>query len=121
VLLQVAGIGDGDDERMITHYTTLSKPQYKARVLVADDIATNQLVVCSMLKKYNIHADVVSNGAEVIEVLSRLPYDLVFMDCQMPVMDGFEATRMVRDPNSKLKGTQPCDHHCFVNGQCHAG
>ena len=101
-LLQVAGI-TGVPEQLITRHTAHELPQYNARVLVVEDNATNQVVARSMLNKLGIQTDVVGNGEEAISVLSQLPYDLVFMDCQMPVMDGFTATQQIRDPQSAVK------------------
>jgi signal transduction histidine kinase/CheY-like chemotaxis protein len=66
------------------------------RVLVADDHATNQTVVRMMLDQFGVETTVVDNGAEAVEILEREPFDLVFMDMQMPVMDGLEATRVIR-------------------------
>ncbi len=66
------------------------------RVLVADDNPVNQRVAQKMLERLGYRADVVGNGHEVIDALSHVPYDIVLMDCLMPEMDGFEATRAIR-------------------------
>lgn len=71
-------------------------PQRHVRILVAEDNPVNQLVAVGMLKRLGCLADVVGNGKEAVEALRRLPYDLVFMDCHMPEMDGFEASRTIR-------------------------
>jgi signal transduction histidine kinase/DNA-binding response OmpR family regulator len=66
------------------------------RVLVAEDNKVNQKVILGLLAKFNLQADMVENGQEVLDQLFLRPYDLVLMDCQMPIMDGYETVRYIR-------------------------
>ena len=69
---------------------------FQAKVLVAEDNAVNQEVARLMLEDLGCSVEVVQNGVEAIEASARSGYDLIFMDCQMPDMDGFAATRAIR-------------------------
>ncbi len=66
------------------------------RVLVAEDNRVNQMVAQRLLERIGCHADLVANGEEALAACEQLPYDLVLMDVQMPVMDGYAATRLIR-------------------------
>lgn len=75
--------------------TSLKAPA-EVRVLVAEDNPTNQMVVKAMLKKLGYEPVIVNNGAEALERASREAFDVILMDCQMPVLDGFAATQKLR-------------------------
>ncbi len=73
-----------------------------ARILVAEDNIVNQQVAIGILKNLGFTAEVVANGTEAIKALKSIPFDLVLMDVQMPEMDGFEATSLIRDPKTSV-------------------
>ncbi|HRI11026.1 MAG TPA: response regulator, partial [Nannocystaceae bacterium] len=68
----------------------------RGRVLVVDDSSVNQKITALMLGKLGFAADTVANGVEAVAAVAAVPYDLVLMDCEMPEMDGFEATTRIR-------------------------
>ena len=74
----------------------VAEVQAQQRLLVVDDNPVNQKVAVKMLEKLGYRVDVASNGKEGLLALARHPYILVFMDCQMPELDGFETTRLIR-------------------------
>ncbi|GAB3823915.1 ATP-binding protein [Hymenobacter jeollabukensis] len=67
-----------------------------ARILVVEDIALNQLLMKTLLEDFGFHMDVAVDGSQALDMLRAAPYDLVLMDLQMPVMNGFEATAYIR-------------------------
>ena len=79
------------------------RQHFNARVLVAEDNVVNQKVAARMLEKFGCRVDVAANGREAIEMLDILPYDVLFLDCQMPEMDGFETTDAIRNRKDAIQ------------------
>jgi PAS domain S-box-containing protein len=77
----------------------------RGRILVAEDNRTNQEVAVAILRKLGYDVDVADDGKAAIEALQRTAYDAVLMDCAMPELDGYEATRRVRDGASGVRNT----------------
>jgi len=93
-----------------------SRPRhsFQGRLLVVDDNALNRMVAQRMLEKMGARVDTADNGREALERLMRQNYDLVFMDCLMPEMDGYEATRAIRRAEAAETGSGGRSHQLVV-------
>jgi signal transduction histidine kinase/DNA-binding response OmpR family regulator len=81
------------------------RPERPGRVLIVEDNAANLKVAMRMVERLGYRADKAGNGVEAVRVLDRMDYDAVLMDCQMPEMDGYEATRQIRRHERKGRHT----------------
>ncbi|MEQ7919156.1 ATP-binding protein [Xanthomonas sp. WHRI 1810A] len=91
-----------DDDHDNAHLRREHPRVHRARILLVEDNPVNQLVAKGMLGKLGCEVVISSHGGEALEALARDTFDLVLMDCNMPVMDGYEATRLIRQNSAWL-------------------
>lgn len=90
------------DRNLVTRHVIAERNRKKKHILLVEDNIINQKVAMKILERFDYNIDVVANGQESLTSLKSLPYDLVLMDCQMPVMDGYEATKQIRSSDSEV-------------------
>ena len=87
---------------IVTRHSIAEKRKRNTRILVAEDSMTNQKVILGIFENLGYSTDTAENGKDAVDALNQIDYDLVIMDVQMPVMDGIEATEIIRDKSSSV-------------------
>ena len=110
-LTRVLGLKDDNhNDRFLTQHSVLEDElekhkrniQLSANVLLVEDIIINQKVAIGLMGGFDFKIDIANNGKEALDKYSNNTYDIILMDCQMPIMDGFEATRKIRETDQNI-------------------
>ena len=97
--------------QLVTRHTIAENQIKQVRILLAEDYPTNQQVALNHLRRAGYMADLAENGAEAVAAFGRQCYDLILMDMQMPVMDGYEAIRQIREREAHPSGEDEASRH----------
>jgi len=92
----VLGLARSDSSKFVTKHTLSESNSDAQSILLVEDNPVNQMVALAILKSIGVEVTVASNGKEALDVVQKKTFDLILMDCQMPVMDGFDATIEIR-------------------------
>jgi signal transduction histidine kinase/CheY-like chemotaxis protein len=99
-ILRVLGITPEESSTKLDHGFEVNdvdlEKRKKHRILLVEDNAINQRIAVALLKKAGYSCEIANNGQEAVDTVSQLPFDLILMDCQMPIMDGYAATGTIR-------------------------
>ncbi|WP_394166702.1 ATP-binding protein [Photobacterium piscicola] len=87
------------DETLSNHPPISHEALQQLNILVVEDLKTNQMIIQLMLQKHDINVTIVDNGQTALEIIAEKPFDIVLMDCRMPIMDGYCATKVLRKQN----------------------
>jgi CheY-like chemotaxis protein len=88
------------------HFSSMETTKTRShRTLVVDDHRVNQQFAMMLIERLGHRTDVAANGQEAVDACSKIPYALVFMDCNMPVMDGYDATKKIREAE-RVRGNE---------------
>jgi len=106
-IITVLGLHKNEEKNkphpIVTRHTLAEKKRQGTRILLAEDNPMNQKLAVTLLTRAGFSVDAVENGSKAIEALKRTPYDLILMDVQMSEMNGFEATKAIREIEGKKK------------------
>lgn len=117
VAARKTGVEDRRVPSIVTRHSIADDRKRKIRILIAEDDVTNQKVALGILGKLGFRADVVSNGKETLKALKEKPYDLVLMDILMPELDGYEATKLIREKEKLKAQSSPEEYAPHSTGQ----
>jgi len=110
-ILTVLGLGKsapGSPQRVVLEGQAADPIEPKqSRILLVEDNAINQRIGVALLKKAGYKCEIANDGQEAVDTVSKMPFDLILMDCQMPVLDGYEATQVIRRREARTGGFIP--------------
>jgi signal transduction histidine kinase/CheY-like chemotaxis protein/ABC-type uncharacterized transport system substrate-binding protein len=105
----ITGQSQKEASEIITRHTLREERRLNPKILLVEDNIVNQQVAQGFVNKLGYRADIAQNGMEAIKALEKKQYDLVLMDCQMPIMDGYDAARTIRNTQSTVR-----DHDVII-------